>query len=262
MNISSFISFLAAFTVLGIGLYKSSNDPKVFVDGISAFIVIGGTLTATAISFRMEKIFFLIKIFIRRVLSGKSHGYSEIIENLMKIANVIENNPDEARNIAKKSGNFFLMESIDMVTDGFLEADNIYQILLRRVENIYQYYLLDANKFKSIGKFPPAFGMMGTTIGMIVLLSNLGGADAMKMIGPAMAICLITTLYGVAIANLIIIPIAENLNSNAKEIKIKNTMIAEGIKLIIEGKNPVVLAEELNSFLLPLDRLDWKEVIK
>lgn len=262
MNISSLISFVAAFTVLGIGLYKSSDNPIIFVDGISAFIVIGGTLTATAISFSFEKLFFLIKIFIKRVLSGKSHGYSEIIESLMKIANHIESNPDEARNIAKKSQNFFLYEAIEMVSDGFLDPYAINQILRRRVDNIYQYYILDANKFKSIGKFPPAFGMMGTTIGMIVLLSNLGGANAMQMIGPAMAICLITTLYGVAISNLVIIPIAENLTANAKEIKIKNTMIAEGIKLILEGKNPVVLAEELNSFLLPNDRLDWKEVVK
>jgi chemotaxis protein MotA len=175
-------------------------------------------------------------IFIRRVLTGRNHGYAEVIKSLMRIANVIETNPDEARNIAKKSGNFFLEEGVDMVTEGFLDPASIYQILQRRVDNFYQYYLLDANKFKSIGKFPPAFGMMGTTIGMIVLLYNLGGADAMKMIGPAMAICLITILYGVAIANLIIIPIAENLSSNAKEIKIKNTMITEGIKLILEKK--------------------------
>ena len=96
---------------------------------------------------------------------------------------------------------------------------------------------------------------------MIVLLSNLGGADAAKTIGPAMAICLITTLYGVAVANLVIIPIAENLTANSKEIRLKNTIITEGIRLIMENKNTVLLAEELNSFLLPKDRINWKDVV-
>jgi chemotaxis protein MotA len=104
--------------------------------------------------------------------------------------------------------------------------------------------------------------MMGTTIGMIVLLANLGGADAMKMIGPAMGVCLITTLYGVVVANLVVIPIGENLIESAKDIHQKNQIILEGVKHIIAKSNPVVVAEELNSFLLPGDRLDWKEVVK
>jgi chemotaxis protein MotA len=97
---------------------------------------------------------------------------------------------------------------------------------------------------------------------MVVLLSNLSGADAAKTIGPAMGICLITTLYGVALANLLIIPIAENLLSSARELKIKNFIIVEGVRLIMEETNPVILAEELNSFLLPGDRIDWKSAVK
>ena len=116
----------------------------------------------------------------------------------------------------------------------------------------------DTRKIKSLGKFPPAFGMMGTTIGMIVLLANLGGEDAMKMIGPAMGVCLITTLYGVIIANLFVIPIGENLEVLSRESQIRNEIILEGIKHIMEKSNPILVAEDLNSFLLPKDRLDWK----
>lgn len=261
MNISSIFSFIAAFAVLAFGLFSSSDNPLVFLDGVSAFIVLGGTITATAISFRMEKLWGLLKVFLVRVLKGQNQGYEKPIFGLMKIAEVIKDDPQAALKIAKESEIPFLQESVELVNDGVLKPNELVRILRSRVESVYQHYTNDANKFKTIGKFPPAFGMMGTTIGMIVLLANLGGSDAVKSIGPSMAICLITTLYGVAVANLVIVPIAENLTANAKEIKLKNTIIAEGIRMILEGKNSILLVEELNSFLLPQDRVDWKEVV-
>lgn len=261
MNISSLISFLAAFGVLGFGLFSSSDNPLIFIDGVSAFLVLGGTVTAAAISFRIEKLWTLMKVFFMRVMKGKNIGYAEVISDLIKISEQFQNNPEKAKEIAHQSSNLFLAEAIDLATDGFLSPSESIRILRSRVESIYQHHVIDANKFKTIGKFPPAFGMMGTTIGMIVLLSNLGGADAAKSIGPSMSICLITTLYGVAVANLIIVPIAENLTVNSKEVKLKSTIVCEGVRMILEGKNPVLLAEELNSFLLPGDRVDWKKVV-
>ncbi|MAZ49432.1 MAG: hypothetical protein CME65_12805 [Halobacteriovoraceae bacterium] len=261
MNFLSLVSFAIAFAVLGLGLLSSADDPTIFLDEISAVIVLGGTFAATAIAFRMEKIIMLIKIFLVRVIKGNDVEYKEIIVSLIKISESFSNNPEQAKKIAQDSKNPFLLEAIELATEGILSPGDIYRILRARVESMHQHHLIDASKFKTIGKFPPAFGMMGTTIGMIVLLSNLGGADAAKSIGPAMAICLITTLYGVALANLVIIPIAENLSATSKEIRIKNSIIVEGIKLIMNGKNSILIAEELNSFLLPKERVDWKSVL-
>lgn len=262
MNISSIISFIAAFGVLGFGLLSASSDPLVFMDGVSAFIVLGGTVAAAAISFRIEKLGTLLKIFLIRVLKGENAGFQEIVKHLIKISEVHDDNKEASLKIAKESKDHFLIEAIELSNDSFLSKNELVRVLRSRVESMYQHYIVDANKFKTLGKFPPAFGMMGTTIGMIVLLSNLGGADALKTIGPSMAICLITTLYGVAVANLVIVPIAENLSVNAKELKLRHTIITEGVRMILEKKNTVVLAEELNSFLLPHDRVNWKEVIK
>jgi len=134
-------------------------------------------------------------------------------------------------------------------------------MLKDRVVNMKKALMMDINRFKNIGKYPPAFGMMGTTMGMVVLLSGLGGKDAMKTMGPAMAVCLITTLYGVIIANVLIVPISENIEDSIMEIDLKNQIIAEGFSLILAKTPPPVLAEELNSFLEEKDRLDWKEVL-
>ena len=103
-------------------------------------------------------------------------------------------------------------------------------------------------------------GLMGAVLGMIALLSRLGKPGAESTIGPAMSVALVATLYGIALANMIIIPIGENLAQCAKEIKTKNLIIVEGVRLISEKTNPIVLAEELNSFLLPAERVDWKKL--
>ena len=101
---------------------------------------------------------------------------------------------------------------------------------------------------------------MGTVLGMVALLANLGGADAMKLIGPAMGTCLVATFMGIVTANVFILPIGDSLTENAKEIHFKNRMILAGLRLIAEKTNPIIVAEKLNSFLLPSDRLDWKQM--
>jgi len=155
----------------------------------------------------------------------------------------------------------FFKEALELINDGVLENDHLLRILDDRVNNLNYLRQEDAQKIKTLGQFPPAFGMMGTTIGMIVLLANLGGEDAIKKIGPAMGICLITTLYGVIIANLGFIPISENLIQLSKKNNLKNIIIVEGVRLLLDKVNPVILAEELNSYLAPSERLNWKEVI-
>ncbi len=262
MNFLSLAGLAMSALVLVYGLLSSTNNVWVFYDTPSLLIVFGGTLAATSIAFQLNRLGPLIKVFIIRILRGRSFSYQRTIKDLMYVAELNRQGPEAVRNFLTKSNDYFLRECIEMMLDGYLEKERLLRILWSRVDSMYQHYMVDANRFKTIAKFPPAFGMMGTTIGMVVLLSNLSGADAAKTIGPAMGICLITTLYGVAVANLLIIPIAENLLSSARELKIKNFIIVEGVRLIMDETNPVILAEELNSFLLPGDRIDWKSAMK
>lgn len=147
-----------------------------------------------------------------------------------------------------------------MLQDNIIKGEELFDMLEDRIANMYSHYSDEANRFKNLGKYPPAFGLMGTVLGMIALLSNLGGADAMKMVGPAMGMCLVATFLGIVVANVFILPIGDSLADNAKEINLKNRIIVEGIRLISERTNPIIVAEKLNSFLLPSDRLDWKEM--
>lgn len=257
MNIISIIGLLLSTGVLVAGLRMANPDLMLFFDGPSLFIVIGGTFAATSVAFQLTKIGNLFKIFFSQFLKGKSKKQSDLIKNIMSICEAARNG-EALDSLVGKADDPFLKEAIQLYADGILEKEKVIDILSHRANQMGVLRFEDTRKIKSLGKFPPAFGMMGTTIGMIVLLANLGGEDAMKMIGPAMGVCLITTLYGVIIANLFVIPIGENLEVLSRESQIRNEIILEGIKHIMEKSNPILVAEDLNSFLLPKDRLDWK----
>jgi len=260
MNLNSIIGFIIAIAVLGMGFRLASEDLTLFLDGPSAFIVLGGTFAATAISFQINRFFRLFKIFFLKMLKGQKYEYRNTIEELMKLADSYRKG-ESIKSLRDKTKDYFLKDALTLLEDGILTPQESVDLIEERNVNMTMSYMEDANKMKTVGKYPPAFGMIGTTIGMIVLLANLGGEDAMKMIGPAMGVCLITTLYGSVVSNMFFLPVSDNLTESAKEMHLKNKIIIEGVKLLIAKQNPIVVAEKLNSFLNPGDRLDWKEVI-
>lgn len=260
MNIFTLVSFVIAVGVLLGGFFLASPNLGLFVDFPSMFIVGGGTFAATAISFRLNRMFALVKIFLGRVLKGDTVNYTGLVKEIILAIDQIK----KGKSCGEVSGSVkdpFFKESLDLVQDGLLEKQEIIDVLELRNKKLTTNYKMEVDKMRSIGKFPPAFGMIGTTIGMIVLLANLGGEDAMKMIGPAMGVCLITTLYGASIANIFLIPMAENLNDSTKEIYSKNEIVIEGVKLVLDKANPILAAERLNSFLNPDRRVAWKEIL-
>jgi chemotaxis protein MotA len=261
MNIYSILGLVMASVIFVVGLRLADDNLMMFIDYPSMFIVLGGTFAASVVSFQLDRLSLLFKIFIAHFLGGHKIKYSTIIANIMNIGESYRNG-QTIDSLLSKADDPFLREALELIGEGFLENGHIVRILEDRIENMHYQRSQDASKVRTLSQFPPAFGMMGTTIGMIVLLSNLGGEDAMKMIGPAMSICLITTLYGTVVANLIFIPIGESLVESAKTTHRKNQVILEGIRHIIKKSNPVLVAEELNSFLLPKDRLNWRDVVK
>jgi len=260
MNIYSIIGLLMAIFVLIAGLFLASDNISMFVDYPSLFIVLGGTLAASAISVQLDRIFVLFKVFIHRVIFGKSCKFEDVIKELVQLGDAYRNG-EKLDNLIAKTNDFFLKEFLVMMNEGIFTAEETLHIMGERSEEILSQHMEESNKMKIVAKFPPAFGMMGTVIGMIVLLANLGGEDAIKKVGPAMGVCLITTLYGVVVANLALIPISENLVGGSKEVYQKNRIIIEGMKLVMKKASPIMIAEMLNSYLPPRKRVNWKDLV-
>ena len=260
MNFQSITAFLFAGAVLVFGIV-GSGDPSRFLDQRAMWIVLGGTVAAAAISFQVDRIFVLFKIFFRRVVQKKNEDYVGLISELMELAELHRNNRANFRARIPKCGDPFLREALVAVDEGVLEDDRLIRILHARVNTMYGRQSEEVIKFRAIGKYPPAFGLMGTTLSMISLLQRLGDPTAQKQLGPAMAMGLVATFYGLALANLVFNPVAESLADTTRRHRTRNLIIVEGVRLILEKINPIILAEELNSFLPPSERVDWKSVI-
>jgi chemotaxis protein MotA len=238
----------------------TAGDWHFFLDLHAFFIVIGGSVAAGAIAFQIDRILILFRVFVRRVLKGRKENYAALIRELMILAEAFRTNASSFDKLVKDSRDFFLKEAIQAMLDDVLQGDELVRVLRTRVSTIYTRHSEDVIKLRALGIYPPAFGLMGTTLSMITLLQKLGEPGGQKLIGPAMALGLVATFFGLALANLVFQPIAENLHESARETRLKNIIIVEGVRLISLKTNPIVLAEELNSYLLPSERIDWKAI--
>jgi chemotaxis protein MotA len=260
MNVSTVLSFIMAISVIVWAAATSTDNPKSFLDLHGAVIVIAGSTVAVAISFEWSRVYLMLKVFWNRTIIGKKPDYIALIKELMKLADAYRNESPDLPGLVENQKDPFLKEGMKLLLDELVEPAQLNKILKVRVGTFFDRYSDDASRFRSMGKYPPAMGLMGAVMAMIALLGGLGKPGAEKTIGPSMSLALVATLYGIAFANLIIIPIGENLTETAKEHQRKNMIITEGIKLVASKTNPIVLAEELNSFLLPNERIDWKSV--
>lgn len=263
MNFGAVTAIIFGAGVLFYGLILSSGEGiAMFYDFPSMFIVLGGVVAATFIAFQYKRTWFIFKSGANRILRGKSGvDYRKIITEVIQSVDSYRKG-GSLKDISEKVEDEFLKEGIELFNAGVMSAEQVLSIMEERNDNLYNLNSEDASKVKVLGKYPPAFGMMGTTMGMIVLLANLdGSADAIKRVGPAMGVCLITTLYGTVMANLGFLPFADNMVEQSKEIYLKNRIIQEGLKNLFEKENPIIVAEKLNSYLQPHDRLDWKTVL-
>jgi len=141
--------------------------------------------------------------------------------------------------------NPFMQKGVDMLVDGH-DVEVVRETLSKDISMTTQRHEFGASIFKSLGDIAPAMGMIGTLIGLVAMLSNM---DDPKSIGPAMAVALLTTLYGAFLANIICLPISAKLNVRSQEEKVNHSLVLDGILGIADGQNPRVIDGILKSYL-------------
>ncbi len=230
------------------------SNAMVFLDWHAALIVIGGTISAALLSFSASNMWALFKVFLNRVLRGHLSRYSEVITEIVDLAKGYRENESYLKEKVESLQTPFLKEAIELMIQGGLSPQDIDLILMKRAQTTFKRYEEDSQMFKTLAKFPPAFGLLGAVVGMVALMQGLGGVDAIATVGPAMAVALVATLYGIAIANFIFIPLGENLGKHNRSDKIIRQMVMDGVKLIRQKKHPLVVQENIKSYLLPSER--------
>lgn len=255
MNLSSLFGVVCGIAVLFASLRATSSDLTFFLDLHGILIVCGGTAAAASISFPIRKVLALFKVFVLRVLGKNPVDYQGTISQILELNRKASLGLSALNEAIPGIQHPFLKEAVQLVASGILTDHEIRSTLEQRVRTTETHFLHEANMFRTIGRFPPAFGLLATTLGMIGLLQKIGQPDSQKLIGPAMSVGLIGTLYGIALANLVFIPIAESLTERTQEEIVLRKIIVEGACMLKAQVNPIALREGLNSFLVPRDRV-------
>ncbi len=225
------------------------GDIMGFFDPASIMIVVGGTFAAVIASYPFGMLKNTLKHF-PKILSGKGFEVEPTIETLVEFAN-----------LARKNGLLALEEQANALPDPFfktgimlvvdaIEADKIRELLETEVASMDKRHDDEAGIYDKAAAFAPAFGMIGTLIGLINMLASMDlSAGSSSSLGSSMSVALVTTLYGCILANLIFMPIAKKLRVRNEEEMLYKQLIIEGVIGIQSGENPKSLKEKLVSLL-------------
>lgn len=241
---SSLIGILIGFSLVFYAIF-SGGDLRSFLSFDSFLITFGGTVGATIASYPWSTLKNITKV-LRALGAPSVLQPGAIIELLVGYAEKARREgllalEDDVEEMAEP----FLQKGIQLIVDG-TDPELVRSILETELTFIEDRHNANAGVFDTMGSLAPAFGMLGTLIGLIQMLRNL---EDPSTIGSGMAVALVTTFYGSLLANVLFIPIASKLRSNSRaEILLKEVMI-EGILSIQAGENPRIVEEKLKAFL-------------
>jgi len=226
----------------------SSRGPlKLFINYPSMLIVLGGTLAATLINYPLSDMLRVLGV-VRKAFFHKAPDPRDTIKTLVRFAELARREGILAlEGQLEKIEDDFLKLGIQLAVDG-TEPEMMRTILGTELASLQERHDIGQGIFTSMGTYAPAFGMIGTLIGLVLMLSTM---EDPSMIGPAMAVALITTFYGALLANLVFLPIAGKLKTRSKQEVLIKELIMEGVLSIQSGDNPRVVEQKLMSFIAP-----------
>jgi chemotaxis protein MotA len=230
--------FLAIFQGGGVGT---------FINIPALMITAGGTVAATLMNYPLGDILRVVGV-IKNAFLHKMRSPQQTIKNLVSFAEK-----------ARREGLLALEKDLSTVDDPFLKGglelaidgldpDLVTSMLKMELNFLMERHRRGQGMFRAMGKFAPAFGMLGTLIGLIQMLRSI---EDPSTIGPGMAVALITTFYGTLIANLICLPLAGKLETISEHEVMVKELVIEGIRAIQSGDSPRVVERKLASFLAP-----------
>ena len=247
MDIATILGIISGIGLV-LGAILMGSGLGAFVDAPSLLVVVGGSIAAMMIAFPLNKVIGSIKIALKAFFSPKLSP-DTVIEKIVELA--VKARKESIIALEKEEiEDPFLAKGIRLVVDG--TAPNLVRSILRtEIGFMKQRHLSGQSVFKFLGGMAPAYGMIGTLIGLVQMLQSL---DDPSSIGPAMAIALLTTFYGALLANIVALPIAEKLGGKSADEVLMMEVTIQGVLAILEGDNPIIVRSKLEAFLSPSQR--------
>ncbi|ATC93731.1 flagellar motor protein PomA [Pseudoalteromonas tunicata] len=242
MDLATLIGMLGAIGFIVMAMILG-GDLGMFVDIPSVLIVFCGSLFVVLSNFTMGQFFGIGKV-AAKAFMFKIESPDELIEKAVELADSARKGGFLALEEAEIP-NSFMQKGINMLVDGH-DADVVRETLQKDITLTSTRHDAGSTLFKALGDVAPAMGMIGTLIGLVAMLSNM---DDPKAIGPAMAVALLTTLYGAFLANVVAIPIVAKLQLRKEEEELNQNLILDAVLGIQDGQNPKVIEGILKNYL-------------
>jgi chemotaxis protein MotA len=244
LDIATFLGIISAFGLLGIAIMSQGNF-TIFFNLPSLLIVLGGTFGATLINYPMKDIVGVLRV-VKNAFFHKEIDYIGLIPELMRYSRLARKDGILALDkVIHEIDDQFYYEGLRMVVDG-IKPEVLKQTLRNEIDFLVARHRVGISIFRTMGQFAPAFGMIGTLIGLIFMLNSL---DDTSKIASSMALALITTFYGAILANILFLPIAGKLKERSTAEILKKEMILAGVMAIQAGDIPTMVEQRMISFL-------------
>ena len=243
MDIATLLGLIAGIIIIGLAVLTGS-DTSIFINLPGILIVLGGSFSATLIKFPIKDCLYAFMLGVKKAFFDGIEKPVEIIKIAKRLAGRVRKESLLALE-QEPVKNPFLRKGVEMCIDGH-PPEFIREVLTQEMQLSLERHQISERIFRAIGESAPAFGMIGTLVGLVQMLSQL---EDPSTIGPAMALALLTTLYGALFANLIALPIADKLGMRCDQEHINKSLIIESVLNVQRGENPHRMDTLLETFI-------------
>jgi len=246
MNISTLIGIIVGLAVICTAMFTSAGGASVFWNPGGLAIVLGGVISATFVCYPLKDVMHFFKS-VLKVLRREHLPIEDYIDNIVRLSKQsIAKGSIKFEKVLKATDNFFIQDGLRMLSDHYPE-DRIRHIMEITIINTVAQEKSEAEIFKTMARFCPAFGMVGTLMGLVVTFQNLQSNP--ETIGTSIGVAMMSTLYGLLFANLIFTPFAIKMEGRAKEREVLMNVILEGLIMVSKSTPPEYVRDELRSFI-------------
>lgn len=250
MDIASVVGVIVAFALIGASIIIGGGTFGAFFDAPSVMVVFGGAIAAALICFPLANFLSVFSV-IMKVFFYKIQPISAVIKEIVGLAEVARRDGLLAlEGVIGDVENEFVTIGVQMAVDG-TRPEIMEDILRTELDAVATRHRDGKALFDCMGRFAPAFGMIGTLMGLVIMLGDM--SDPSK-IGAGMAVALLTTMYGAIASNVVFLPFAEKLGFTNKQELLVMEIAIRGIMAIQSGENPRVIEQKLNTFVPPKQR--------
>ncbi len=247
MNPSTLVGMLGGITLLGAIFLVATEEAGVLINAPGLAIVLGGTLAATFLAYPMNEVVRVFRL-VWIVIRNERLYTRDDMEELIRISQLwFKGDVRAVEDALEHVANPFLRTGVQLLIDLTPEED-ILDLLQWRITRLQAKEHAEAEIFRIMATFSPAFGMIGTLVGLINMMFILEDGD-IAQIGTQMGVALLTTFYGILLANLFFKPIATKLERRTEQRLVLMNMIMQGVSLMCQKRNPTLMRETLNSFI-------------